>query len=52
MFKAILEVAITLVIVVGTLAVAFVVYRALHAAIYDPSLPHDALWRILFDPGK
>ena len=48
MFRSIIEVAITAFIVVGTLAVIYVGYSLLHAAIYDPSLPHDEMWQNLF----
>ena len=52
MFRSIIEAAITAFIVVGTLAVIYVGYTALHAAIYDPSLPHGEMWRALFGSGR
>lgn len=48
MLKSIFEVAISALIIVGTLAVVYIAYTTLHGAIYDPSLPHDALWKMLF----
>lgn len=48
MLKAIFEVAATIILVVGTLVVAYVFYVALQAAMPDPSTPHDTLWNMLF----
>lgn len=50
MFRAIFEVAISVFIVVGSIGVIYVLYNTLHGAVYDPSLPHDVLWRALFSP--
>lgn len=52
MFRAIIEVAITAFIVVGTVGVIYVGYTSLHAAIYDPSLPHGEMWSALFGPSR
>ena len=52
MFRAIFEVAVTAFIVIGTIGVVYVLYTHLHAAIYDPSLPHDGLWQELFSPSR
>jgi len=48
MLRVLFETAISALIVVGTVGVIYVLYTTLHGAIYDPSLPHDALWRTLF----
>jgi hypothetical protein len=50
MMKAIVEVSITATIVLGTAAAAFIIYNGMHAAIFNPSVPHDVLWRALFGP--
>ncbi len=52
MIKAILEVAITIFIVLGTLVVAYVFYIALQAAMPGPSTPHDTFWNLLFGPPR
>lgn len=52
MLKAMFEVAATIVIVVGTLVVAYVFYIALQAAMPDPSTPHDTFWNLLFGPPR
>ncbi len=48
MFRAIFEVSVSAVIVVGTLVGGWMFYHATQAAIFDPSVPHDVLWRTLF----
>ena len=48
MFRAIIEFAIGLVIIIGTVGVIYAVYTGLHTAVYDPSVPHGELWRAFF----
>ena len=48
MLRAVVEVSITVTIVLGTAAAAFIIYNGIHAAIFNPSVPHDVLWRALF----
>ena len=48
MLRAVVEVSITVTIVLGTAAAAFIIYNGMHAAIFNPSVPHDVLWRALF----
>lgn len=52
MLKVILEFALWAFILLGSVAVVFVVYTGLHSSIYDPSLPHDTLWKALFGPSR
>lgn len=48
MLRAIFEVAVWVFIVTGIVAVVLLGYNGWHQAIYDPSVPHDTLWRIFF----
>ena len=48
MFKAIIDVSVTAIIILGTIGVIHVGYTAQHGTIDDPSLPHGDLWRALY----
>lgn len=52
MLKAIIEVAMGIFIIVGTVGVLTIAYVGFNSAIYDPSVPHGWLWQAFFSPDR